>query len=304
MRYSIFLLVLGCGGSTVEEETDKPADTQDTGEPPMEELFSFVVFADPHLSSNLEHEERLSAAVEWTNTQPEVELVVVVGDIGWHGGLPIAKALLDGLNVPYLPIIGDNEVHLEAEQTFDDVFTEQYDLLATTLDDFKRGQVEVENPDWGVTSWFQNMSFSYRGLQFIGLDWCSRDPDPILGELAALHDFDGGTFPWFIDELGSLESGANENVLLFSHHPMYLYGGFNLAEMEQVSGVTRPLEDRIAAAWSGHYHLSHDEDVPTAGYSIHITDATWDDEITVRVVRVSGNGERFIYEQELVIVPP
>ena len=280
--------------------------TEDTSVPPMEDLFSFVVVADPHLTdAALEHQERLSAAVEWINTQPEVELVVVVGDIGWSGGLPIAKALLDGLDAPYLPVIGDNEVHGDAEQTFDEVFTDQYERLATSVEDFQRGPVEVLNPEWGVTSWFQNVSFRYRGLHFVGLDWCSRDTDFLLGEMAALHDFEGGTMPWFTDQMATIEAGAGEDVLLFSHHPMYMSpGAFNIEDMERLSAITRPLEDRIAAAWAGHYHLTWDEDVPSAGYSVHITDATWDDENTVRVVRVRGNGERFTYEQELVIVPP
>jgi len=302
---SFFLLPLwlACGG---DADPNTPTATEDTSVAPMEDLFSFVVIADPHLTEYaLDHQERLSAAVDWINTQPDVELVVVVGDIGWSGGLPIAKALLDGLNAPYLPVIGDNEVHSWAEETFDEVFADQYDLLATLMEDFERGPVEVFNAEWGVTSWFQNATFRYRGLRFVGLDWCSRDTDFILGEMAALHDFDGGTFPWFTNQMGALEAGAGEDVLLFSHHPMYMSpGAFNIDDMARISGVTRPLEDRIAAAWAGHYHLSWDEDVQSAGYSIHITDATWDDENTVRVVRVRGNGERFIYEQELVIVPP
>jgi hypothetical protein len=304
MRAVILLLALGCGG---DDSVPQPSPgLEDTSVPAMEDLFSFVVLADPHLTdAALEHQERLSAAVEWVNSQPDVELVVVVGDIGWNGGLPIAKALLDGLTMPYVPIIGDNEVHIGAEKTFDEVFSEQYALLATVVDDFERGEVEVQNPEWGVTSWLQNLSFEYRGIRFLGLDWCSRNMDGILGEMAALHDFDGGTFPWFSDQIGAIEAGADENVLLFSHHPMYMSpGAFNIDDMARISDVTRPLEDRIAAAWAGHYHLSWDEDVPSAGYSIHITDATWDDENTARVVRVRGNGERFVYEQELVIIPP
>ena len=298
------ILLYACGGEV--EDSDPAEDTDVVVEGPMEDLFSFAVYADPHLTeAALEHQERLSAAVEWTNSQPQIELVVVVGDIGWSGGLPIAKALLDGLNAPYLPIIGDNEVHIGAEETFDDVFADQYALLATVVDDFERGPVEVENPEWHRTSWFQNMRFAYRGVHFIGLDWCSRDDDFLLGEMAALHDFDGGTFPWFQDELGTIEAGPSEDVLLFSHHPMYLSpGAFNILDMEIVNGETRPLEDRVAAAFAGHWHLDWDEPVITAsGYSVHITDATWDDENTVRVVHVRGNGQRFEYEHELVIVP-
>ncbi len=272
----------------------------------MEVQFSFAVLADPHLTDEAsDHQDRLAAAVAWVNAQPEIALVVVVGDIGWNGGLPIAKTLLDGLSVPYIPIVGDNEVHLGAEQTFDEVFTEQYDHLATLMDDFRRGPIEVHNPEWGVTSWFQNLSFAYRGLRFIGLDWCSRDPHLLFGEMAALHDFEGGTFPWFSDEIQTVEAGPDENILLFSHHPMFMFpGAFDVDAMDQISGVTHPRADRIAAAWAGHYHFDWDEEVPAAGYSIHITDATWDDENTVRVVEVSSDGARFSFAQELVVIPP
>ena len=121
--------------------------------------------------------------------------------------------------------------------------------------------------------------------------------------MAALHDFDGGTFPWFANEIGTIEAGADENILLFSHHPMFVSpGAFDVNEMGQISGVTKPVENRIAAAWAGHYHTTWDQDIPESGYSIHITDALWDDENTVRVVEVSSDGQRFSFAQELVVI--
>ena len=95
-----------------------PASFVMTGCPPSEPpIFSFAVFADPHVygGPSSENAQRLSRCVEWVNTHKDdedklIELVFIVGDIG--GNFSTAKDILDGLTVPYLPIIGDNDVHV------------------------------------------------------------------------------------------------------------------------------------------------------------------------------------------------
>ena len=298
-------LLLSC--STDVAETTETTETVDTAVAPFTHRFTIAVFADPHVTAQVDRQERLAAAVDWVNTHAadrKIELVVIVGDIGWGGGLPIAKALLDDLTMPYLPVIGDNEVHFGAAQTFDDVFTPQYEQLAATMDDFQRGQVEVHNPLQDETTWLQNSSFEYKDVHIVGLDWCSRDSDAVLSEMAVLHDYDGGTYPFFQDDLQALQTGPDENVLMFSHHPMFLLpGGMNQAQMAQIVSQTAPLEHRVAANFAGHFHVDAEQDLPDAGYSVYITDAIWDDENTVRLVEVHGNDAGFVYEQELVIVP-
>jgi hypothetical protein len=280
----------------------------DTGELPLEHLFSFAVFADPHVTVGaVEHQERLAAAVAAVNdeaTSRKIEMVVVVGDIGWGDGLPMSKALLDDLDMPYVPVIGDNEVHAGDGERFDDVFGPQFSLLESTMDAWQRGPVALYDPVLETDVWLQNFSFGYRGIRFVGLDWCSRDPGTILGEMAELNDYDGGSLPFFGAEVSRIEGIGIEDVLLFSHHPMYVSpGGFSVDEMERITGLTGPVSHRIAANFAGHYHLNHDETVYDAGYDLFITDAIWDDENTVRMVEVWGNGTRFAYEQELFIVP-
>ncbi|MFT7520434.1 MAG: hypothetical protein ACI9MC_002580, partial [Kiritimatiellia bacterium] len=106
--------------------------------------FSFVVVADPHIASAPEHLQRLQGAVEWINAaaiDEKIEVVMVVGDIGWSGGLPRAQQALDALTMPYVPIIGDNEVHIGAEERFDEVFGAHLDSLP--FSDVSRGTVEV-----------------------------------------------------------------------------------------------------------------------------------------------------------------
>ncbi|MCB9761159.1 MAG: hypothetical protein H6739_15065 [Alphaproteobacteria bacterium] len=295
---SALLLLLACSGADPEDSAE---DTQPP--PPMEHLYSFAILADPHITANLDPQERLAAAVSWINENAAdrgIELVWVVGDIGWGDGLPISRSLLDALEVPYVPVIGDNEIHFGDEQTFDDVFGPQFDTLAGSLDDWQRGAVEVFNPEHDRLSWFYNFSFTYGGLRWVGLDWCSRY-DGILGELADVHDFEGGTLPFFASQIAPLEAGPEEDVLLFSHHPMHI-GAFDEAEMAAITGLTGPVGGRIAGAWAGHLHLNATVDVDDAGYTAWVTDAVWDDLITVRVVEVHGNGISHEYVQELVVV--
>ena len=81
-RWAGSLLVLSAVGCSPGESSEDSAEV----EGPLEEQFSFVVLADPHISGLVEHEERLTLAVEWINSEATsrgIELVLVVGDIGW-----------------------------------------------------------------------------------------------------------------------------------------------------------------------------------------------------------------------------
>ena len=63
------------------------------------------------------------------------------GDIAWGGprndrNLNKAKAILDNLNnagIPYIPLIGDNEVQTGCEKEFDEVFGRQGRYLSNKL---------------------------------------------------------------------------------------------------------------------------------------------------------------------------
>jgi hypothetical protein len=299
--------LLGCTG-TVDQpaDTDEGSDTELVASVP-EHLFTFVVIADPHITPGLENQERLAAAVAWLNdhaAEHRLELAVVVGDVGWGGGLPIAKALLDELDVPYLPLIGDNEVHVGEAEVFGQVFGPVWEALADQVDGMVSTTTQVDDPVNGEPTWLYNVALGYRGLRFVGLDWSSRSEGVLLGESADLHDFEGGTWPWFEAELGEVEPFDAEDVLLFSHHPMHLSpAGFDQAEMARIIGLTGPISGRVAGAWAGHLHLDYEERLPDAGYDVFVTDATWDDEVKVRLVEVWEADGRFTYEQELVLVP-
>lgn len=305
-------LVSACAGpadsapAATDTAADTAGDTAGDAAPPTL-AFRFAVLADPHVYADAsENLDRLQRAVAWIEAEREardLRLVLVVGDSAWGEGLAPARAALDALTIPYVPINGDNEVQSGWEEAYATTFADHYQRLAGELDGFVLAPVEVENPEVGVTSWFHNLAFDYGGLHFVGLDWASRVMNPILGEMGYLHDFPGGTFPFFAEALAARAGGAREHVVLFSHIPMHLSpGGFDLDQLAQVTAVTAPLADVVWADLAGHYHGNGEETVPDAGYDLHVTDAVWDDELSVRLVEVWTDGEGFRPTTEVVVI--
>ncbi len=302
--HAIILATWLAAGCKDEDSAGSP----DTGEAlPLEDLFSFVVLADPHITSSEEHEQRLETAVAWINdnaAERGIELVLLVGDICWSGGQETARQLLDQLEIPYLPVIGDNEVQTEGEEAFAQAFESHYALLATQLDGWSKAPTPVWNPEHKKDSWLQNFSFDHRGLHFVCLDWGTRTIASVLGETADLHDFEGGSWPWFQQDVQAAATGRHERIVMASHHPMFLTpGGFDVDEMAVVEALTGPLGPYIYADFAGHYHINHETTVEDGGYEVYITDATHDDDNTLRVVQVLSNANRFAYQQELVVLP-
>ncbi len=316
--FAVLCWVLGGGGCPVvaddddltgDDDTtaadDDSAGDDDTTEPPVEPLYAVAVFADPHVSSSGVNEQRLGSAVDWVEANAAgegIELVLVLGDIAWNDGLGPAREQLDALSVPWVPIIGDNEVQSDDEQAYHDAFDSHFESLPAVLDGFRRADAPVWNPEAEMDSWFQNSAFEVQGLHFVGVDWSARGIGGILGEAGQLNDIEGGTFPWFVDELSELEEAPLESVILFSHIPMHL-GAFNLEQMEALTGVTDPVGDRVYANLAGHIHVNAEVEVEDGGYTVFVTDAIWDDELTIRLLRVAGNGARFEFEHELIVLP-
>ncbi len=287
------VIASGCG-----DETTAAA-------PPFQPLFSLAVLADPHIASDPEHDQRLSAAVEWINDNAaarQIELVVVLGDVGWGAGLPRSRELLDELDLPYVPLIGDNEVHVGDDETFHNTYQSQYEQLASVLDDWRKAPTPVYHPQAEEDAWLQNVAFSHRGVHFFGLDWCVRGAeDEFAGEFGDLNDFSGGTWPWFEQELEQTEPALPESIVMLTHIPMMI-GLFFADEMAALAELLGPRAEHVYANLAGHVHGELEWPVEEAGYTVYTTDATWDDEITVRVIRVDSNGTALAYQHENVVV--
>jgi hypothetical protein len=203
----------------------------------------------------------------------------------------------------WVPINGDNEVQLGSEEAYDATFSDHYAAMAAQLEDWQMGPVQVQNPEEGVPSWFHNVSFRFVGLRFLGLDWASRKIDPLLGETGMLHDFPGGTYPWFVEQLAATEGADPESVVIFSHIPMHPSpGGFDVEKNAKMQALIQPYGDRVWADLAGHYHTTADES-EEGGYHLYVTDAVWDDSLDLRLVDASFDGRKWSYVTEVTTVP-
>lgn len=287
------------------DDDSAPAD-DDSAAPPFERLFTFAVVTDPHVTGEGENRERLAAAVAWIEQEAgprSIELVLVTGDVAWGAGLDLARQTLDGLSVPYVPLIGDNEVQAGDEAAFEATFGPVHEALAGVLDDWRKAESPVWHGEAGADVWLQNLSFAYRGVRFVGLDLCARGVSGIMGEIGAYDDIPGGTPAFLAAELEeSAATQGAEGVVLASHIPMH-DGAFVVDEMETLVALLAPYGDFVHADYAGHVHVNYEWSLADDGYEIHVTDATWDDEVDLRLVEVQGNGSAFAYTQELIVVP-
>lgn len=309
MRVWLCLGLMGCVAAVDDGagDTDGADDTDVAVQQPTF-VFRFAVLADPHVTSEGEHADRLRAAMAWIEAQRDdrsIELVLVLGDVAWSNGLSVAAGILGSTTLPVVPIIGDNEVHGGSEEAYDATFADHYADLGARLPGFARAPTPVWNEPLAQDSWFQNFAFDHHGVRFIGLDWASRVDDPLVGEFADLNEVDGGTWDWFTDQLGELGTGRSERAVLLTHNPMlYLPGGLFAGDQDRVTALLEPWSDVVAAAYGGHLHLDMADRAPEpAGYEVFVTDATWDDEVRVRLVEVWDDGRTLSYVQELVTVP-
>ena len=177
------------------------------------ETFSFAILADPHITSGTERREQLKTAVDWiiANRQSKkIELVFVLGDIAWGGSedqrhLMVAKGILDPLNeagIPYVPILGDNEVQTHCVRESEKTFRPQYEHLTKTMSNFKKMKTPVRK------LYLQNYSFDYKGCHFICPDFISRANGEEGGDL---HSWEGGSWQWFKKDIENCDKTKKEN---------------------------------------------------------------------------------------------
>ncbi len=282
------------GTHTDTATTSIPAEAQ--------HVFSFALVADPHVTSEGEHAERLRAAVAWINERAEtdpIELCFILGDIAWHDGWTVSTEILGELTVPWVPVFGDNPYQVGEEVIFHQTFGPQLDVLSGKVDDWEAASVPVDHVEYGVEAWLHNVRLDHRGVRFIVLDWNTRLMDAFWGETPDLHDFEGGTLPWLQSALEDLPDGPDERVVLLSHMP--LFEGFGGLEADEVARYTKAIEqhaDTIHGNYAGHLHGDSDSTWDAIGQQVVVTDATWDDENTVRLVEVWSDELRFTYVSE------
>ena len=89
--------------------------------------------------------------------------------------------------------------------------------------------------------------------------------------------------------------------MIAGHVPIML-GALDVQQMTEVATVLGPVGDYVYAHFAGHLHIDHEQNLEEPGIDLYVTDATWDDEIRLRVVTVWANENRLAYEHELIVV--
>jgi len=286
------------------------------------ETFSFAIIADPHINGNVDHKAKFISAVDWiinNKDKNDIQLVFVVGDIAWGGyrserNLKIARAILERLNhagIPYIPVIGDNEIQRRCEKEFEDTFNKQYQYLRSVLGNWRKAPTPVDG------QYLQNFSFDYKGCHFVSCDFNSRKSDDEGGEL---HDFAGGSWPWFKHDIKTCPKARKENIVIITHIGMFRTGFasadeflFSQDEMNRIKSFLFDYREYIDSNYAGHIHQNWHSVVWsglfTTIYHVRTTDETWQcrqwpeaDEkgVTIRLVKVNSDGNTVSYSQHLI----
>jgi hypothetical protein len=293
-------------GDGSDATTDLPTDAT-TVVPEAKGAFAFVILADLHITDEGELYQKSVAAVQWLNAhaaERNIQVVLVLGDIGYGEGVARSRDLLNQLSMPYVPIIGDNEFHHGDQELFDQVFSANDATVTQVLSNYQR--VPAPTTDAGGTKyWFQSVAFDLGGVRFLGVDTGPRNDGKITGEQGDLHDFPGGTWPWFAQQIQNLGARPDESVVLFSHNPLHLFpGGLDVNEMAKVNALVGPVGNLVYGAFGGHYHFDWQDVQKDAGYETFVTASPWAGEtVRLRLVTVTGQGDHFAYAHELVDVP-
>ncbi len=302
-----------------------PAGSQVYGE-----SFSFAILADPHLDGNVTRRAKFETAVGWIidrRDSNDIELVFVLGDIAWGGtrgnrNLTIAKVILnrlDGAGILYVPVIGDNEVDTGCEKEFQDVFEPQYKNLSGRLVNWQKVAVPVRDSVGSVEvdMYLQNFCFNYKSCHFVCVDFNSRKKGYEGGEL---HDFPGGTWPWFKNDIEKCLKPKEENIVIMSHIGMFRTGFeradqylFPQEQMTKIKRFTYNYREYIDSNYAGHIHQNWQVIIWyglfTPIYNVRVTDETWhctrwpesnDRELTVRLVQVNNDGPKIVYNQHVL----
>ena len=151
--------------------------------------------------------------------------------------------------------------------------------------------------------WLCNFSFSHRGITFVGLDWNSRaGGSGLSSEMGTLHPGEGGSLAWLTAALDAHAGTPADSLVMGTHIPMHV-GGFTVAEMATLEGVIGTKAAAVYGNLAGHVHINYETPVGEGLYTVFVTDATFEDELTLRVVAIAGDATGYRYTHELVELP-
>ncbi|MBU2578627.1 metallophosphoesterase [Patescibacteria group bacterium] len=261
----------GCGWPWISQIPEEKK-FEITSPPPQN--WSFAIISDLHVGQpaldygnptwndgvsgyNISSVKNLKNTIKIINSNIQkynLKFAVVTGDFTDSAELSElnkAKEILNELNIPWIPLIGNhdiwpyygmnpNPINREGEMApevsngngtdkyFYDLFGAQYEKLKDVLQNWIKEDAPVWNPetDPNHNVYFQNFAFDYNGYHFIGLDFNHREIEhwPAKGAAAEgnLHNFSDGTWQWFLNHMQQYliaHPENHENIILFAHHP-------------------------------------------------------------------------------------
>lgn len=189
-------------------------------------LFSFALLTDTHISSsNPRPMEDLQRSIADINQNPEIEFVVVTGDLsesGDHASLQSIKDALEQLNVPFYAASGNHETTWSESGVMD---------FSRVFGDSR-------------------FAFTHNGMYFIGFN-----SGPVI------RMADGHVAPqdiaWLKHNLDSVSTAGDAPIFVFTHYP--LRNG-DVDNWYDVTDVLR--QHNVQCVMGGHYHrnMLHDCD--------------------------------------------
>jgi len=255
--------------------------------------FSFVVLSDLHIGEGIPvyHGEEcystnyLRTAIKAINSLKQrynIQFVFITGDITGSAERTEfikAKELLDTLEIPYYPIMGNHDIweynaQMEAKEPhgdamFSSTFHDCYNRRPSQFFNFKitYNNDSVYNPLYNITSNFQNFEVKIdNGMVFYGLDWNTRK-HAMRGDKgclpnAELYNFPGGTYQWLESRLKKLDF-FDRQIVFLQHQgfrtmaipPDWIFT-FNRTEKEQFRNLLlkHRLLNNYFGVFAGHLH--------------------------------------------------
>jgi parallel beta-helix repeat protein len=272
--------------------TDNDGTTFSTSTTLKVEPFSFAIITDVHIGRHYQEEyegqeyyltQRLKNVINWINQNKDkiqcgenvtcpLKFLVILGDITENTsliGFCKVKEILDQLQIPYVPVFGNHDVGTDQEYArfsrwkgqdyFDQVFwsknsiscqnatsTKNFELLLNELN-FQRDEMNKD---------YKNFSLSFSGINFIGLDFVSREPFMKFGKgVGADAALTETTKKWLEKKL---EEFKGEPVILLAHHPLIFdpINSFSMSTFSKIKAII--LNNSVLFDFGGHIHSFYD----------------------------------------------
>lgn len=252
--------------------------------------------------------DNVQLAVDKLNARAsDLDFVVVLGDLtdsGETSELNGARNLLDGLQVPWIPLLGNHDTWPYAWDSAASAWAESPtptgDARLVTAatgafdkwDNLVLAQDVVTDPESGQEARYVNWRFDWKDWRFAALDWNSRvhapGGEPGVGPVSDLHNVVGGSWPFFQDAVETW-TGLPRHMIVLSHHaPMALVVDCLGLDEFQTLETFLAGQDAVWGFLAGHWHVDQEE-VVGAGLPIVITPAAKDG--GARIVTVSEEGD-------------